>query len=396
MPWKECHVMDERMRFVARLLDGEKMAGLCEEFGISRKTGYKIYDRYKDAGLVGLTDRSRRPHRHANQLPMAVEKLIVRLKKEYPKWGAPKLQERLKQRWPEVPCPAISTVHAVLDRHGLVRRRRRRSRPRLTGTRLTQPGAANALWCADYKGEFLLSNRRYCYPLTITDFASRYLIACEALSTTQERYAFGVFERAFQDYGLPDAIRTDNGVPFASAHALYGLSKLAVWWLRLGITLERIAPGHPEQNGRHERLHLTLKTEATHPASPNVLQQQARFDAFLERFNHERPHQALNMKTPSSLYQPSARPYRGLEELEYPGHDWTAVITTCGRICYQRRKINVSQVFAGQKVGVKQVDEHIWLVTFMHYDLGYFDDQTCRLEPIDNPFGPKLLPMSPE
>ena len=185
-------------------------------------------------------------------------------------------------------------------------------------------------------------------------------------------------------------------MPFASAHALYGLSKLAVWWLRLGIGLERIAPGHPEQNGRHERLHLTLKTEATRPPSTNVLQQQARFDTFVHQFNHERPHQALEMATPASRYQPSARAYQGLEELEYPRHDWTAVITTCGRICYQRRKVNVSQVFAGQKVGVKQTDEHIWLVTFMDYDLGYFDDETGRLEPIDNPFGSKLLPMSPE
>jgi putative transposase len=327
---------------------------------------------------------------------MAVEKMIVRLKKEYPHWGAPKLRERLKQRWAEVACPAISTVHAVLDRHGLVRRRRRPRRPRLVGTPLTRPLAPNALWCADYKGEFLLANRRYCYPLTITDFASRYLIACEAQATTKERYAFAVFERAFQDFGLPEAIRTDNGVPFASAHALYGLSKLAVWWLRLGIGLERIAPGHPEQNGRHERLHLTLKTEATHPAAPNMLQQQARFDTFVQRYNEERPHQALDMQTPASRYRASPRPYEGLEELEYPAHDWTAIITTCGRICYQRRKINVSQVFAGQKVGVKQVDEHIWLVTFMQYDLGYFDDETGRLEPIDNPFGPKLLPMSPE
>jgi putative transposase len=396
MPWKECHVMDERVRFIARLLDGEKMAVLCDEFGISRKTGYKIYQRYKDIGTRGLSDRSRRPHRHANQLPMPVEKAIVRLKKEYPSWGAPKIRERLKQRLPEVVCPAISTVHAVLDRHGWVRRRRRRVRPRLTGTTLSQPLAPNGLWCADYKGEFLLANHRYCYPLTITDFASRYLIACEALSTTQERYAFGVFERAFQDFGLPQAMRTDNGVPFASAHALYSLSKLAVWWLRLGIQLERITPGHPEQNGRHERMHLTLKTEATIPASANVLQQQGRFDTFVHRFNHDRPHQALDMCTPASRYAPSTRPYQGLEELDYPFHDWTAVITTCGRICYQSRKINVSQVFAGQKVGVKQVDEHIWLVTFMHYDLGYFDDETCRLEPIDNPFGPNLLPMSPE
>ena len=396
MPWKECHTVDERVRFVARLLDGEKMAVLCEEFGISRKTGYKIYQRYQQTGVRGLTDRSRRPYRHANQLPMAVEKLIVRLKKEYPAWGAPKIRERLRQRWPDVSCPAISTVHAVLDRHGLVKHRARRHRARASGTPLSQPTSANVLWCADYKGEFLLGNHRYCYPLTVTDFASRFLLACEALSTTQERYAFGVFERAFQDYGLPRAIRTDNGVPFASAHALYGLSKLAVWWLRLGIRLERIAPGHPEQNGRHERMHLTLKTEATRPAAANVLQQQARFDTFVHRFNHERPHQALDMATPASRYTASPRPYRGVDELDYPLHDWTAIITTCGRICYQRRKINVSQVFAGQKVGVKQTDEHIWLVSFMHYDLGYFDDETCRLEPIENPFGPSLLPMSPE
>jgi putative transposase len=388
--------MDERVRFVARLLEGETMAVLCEEFGISRKTGYKIFRRYEQAGVRGLTDRSRRPYRHANQLPMAVEKTIVRLKKEYPTWGAPKIRERLRQRYPEVHCPAISTVHAVLDRHGLVRRRRRRPRRIATGTRLSWPTTPNALWCADYKGEFVLGNRRYCYPLTVSDFASRYLLVCEALSNTQERYAFPVFERAFEEFGLPAAMRTDNGVPFASAHALYGLSKLAVWWLRLGIRLERSAPGHPEQNGRHERLHLTLKTDATRPAAVNVLQQQAKFDQFIHRYNHERPHQALDMKPPSSLYTPSTRPYRGLEELDYPYHDWTAVITTCGRICYQRRKINVSQVFAGQTVGVKQVDDHLWLVTFMHYDLGYFDDETCRLEPIGNPFGPTLSPMSPE
>ena len=175
------------------------------------------------------------------------------------------------------------------------------------------------------------------------------------------------------------------------------MSKLAVWWLRLGIALERIAPGHPEQNGRHERMHLTLKTEATRPAAANVLQQQARFDTFVHQFNHERPHQALDMahagQPLSALRAPVSRAWRSSS---IRTHDWTAVITTCGRICYQRRKINVSQVFAGQKVGVKQTDDHIWLVTFMDYDLGYFDDETCRLEPIDNPFGPKLLPMSPE
>jgi putative transposase len=395
MPWKECHIVDERLRFVARRLDGEKMAALCAEFGISRKTGYKIFDRYKDCGVEGLTDRSRRPYRHANQLPMAVEKLIIALKREYPNWGAPKIRERLRKRWPGVRCPAISTVHAVLDRQGLVTPRRTR-RYRAEGTPLTWPDQPNALWCADYKGEFMLADRRYCYPLTITDFASRYLIRCEALSTTQELYAFSVFERVFKEFGLPTAIRTDNGVPFASPNALYGLSKLSVWWLRLGIRLERIKPGHPEQNGRHERMHLTLKTEATKPAAANFLQQQARFDEFLERYNLERPHQALGMRVPGELYARSGRPYRGLTDLAYPLHDWTAMVTHCGRICFNWRKVNLSQVFAGQQVGVRQVTDRIWLVSFMDYDLGYFDDETCRLEPIENPFGPKVLPMSPE
>ena len=395
MPWKECHVMDERLRFVARLLEGEKMAPLCAEFGISRKTGYKIFDRYKDCGIGAFSDRSRRPYRQANRLPVPIEATIVRLKREYPGWGAPKIREKLRQRCPAVLLPAISTVHAVLDRHGLVHRRRRR-RAAATGTALSRPTEPNALWCADYKGEFMLGDRRYCYPLTVTDFASRYLLTCEALATTQEKFAFTVFEQTFKEFGLPRVIRTDNGVPFASAQAIYGLSKLAVWWLRLGIALERIQPGQPQQNGRHERMHLTLKTEATKPASANVLQQQARFDAFVTQYNEERPHQALAMKVPADLYTRSPRVYRGLGDLSYPFHDQTITVTHCGRICFKGQKVNLSHVFAGQNVGVTQVGERIWLVTFMHYDLGYFDDETCRLEPIDNPFGPKVLPMSPE
>ena len=395
MPWKECHIMDERLRFVARLLEGEKMAPLCAEFGISRKTGYKIYDRYKACGLHALSDRSRRPYRQANRLPAAVEAVIVRLKREYPGWGAPKIREKLRRQITLPHCPAISTVHAVLDRHGLVKRRRRR-RHSAAGTSLSCPTEPNALWCADYKGEFMLADRRYCYPLTITDFASRYLICCDALLTTQEKFAITVFERAFEEFGLPQAIRTDNGVPFAAPTALYRLSKLSVWWLRLGIQIERIQPGHPQQNGRHERMHLTLKQETTKPAAANVLQQQARFDTFIERFNRERPHQALDMKVPADLYARSTRVYRGLEELTYPFHDATFTVTHCGRICFHGRKINLSHALAGQNVGVTQVGDRIWLVIFMQYDLGYFDDETCRLEPIENPFGPKLLPMSPE
>jgi putative transposase len=385
--------MDERLRFVARLLEGEKMAPLCAEFGISRKTGYKIFDRYKDDGLTAFTDRSRRPYRQANRLPAPIEATIVRLKREYPGWGAPKIREKLRQQIASVQLPAISTVHAVLDRYHLVKRRRRRPGGTPATTPLTRPTEPNALWCADYKGEFMLGNRRYCYPLTITDFASRYLLTCEALSTTQERFAFTAFDRTFREFGLPAAIRTDNGVPFASPTALYRLSKLAVWWLRLGIRIERIAPGHPQQNGRHERMHRTLKLEATKPAAPNVLQQQARFDTFVDRYNQDRPHQALDMQVPAARYTRSPRLYRGLEDVSYPFADATFTVTHCGRICFHGRKINLSHVFAGQNVGVTQVGDHVWLVTFMDYDLGYFDDEAGRVEPIANPFGSKVLPM---
>jgi putative transposase len=245
-------------------------------------------------------------------------------------------------------------VHAVLDRHGLVTHARKRSVYKAEGTRLSVPDRPNDLWCADYKGEFMLADRRYCYPLTITDGYSRYLLCCDALEATKEIYAFSVFERAFMDYGLPQAIRTDNGVLFASTTAFFGLSKLSVWWLHLGITLERIRPEQPQQNWRHERMHLTLKKEATKPPGKNFLQQQAKFDHFIQEYNQERPHQALGMRYPAELYQPSPRLYRGLPPLEYPLHDQT-IVTQCGRLCFGGRKINLSAVFAGHNVGVREV-----------------------------------------
>ncbi len=251
MPWKASSGMDERLRFVARLLEGESMSLLCREFGISRKTGYKIFDRYKDHGLEALSDRSRRPVRYANQLPQQIENLIVSLKQDKPHWGARKIRELLVRRLAgEVRVPAKSTIHAVLDRHGLVKRMGRR-RNRATGTPLSEGVAPNDLWCADFKGEFKLGNARYCYPLTVTDQASRFLLLCEALDSTREDLACTAFERLFRERGLPLAIRSDNGVPFASPNALFNLSKLSVWWLRLGIAIERIKPGRPQQNGRH-------------------------------------------------------------------------------------------------------------------------------------------------
>lgn len=385
--------MDERLRFVARLLEGEKMAELCREFDISRKTGYKIFTRYKDIGLEGLTDRSRRPYRQANRLPFQVETLIVALKREHPSWGAPKIREKLRRRHPDLKPPAISTVHAVLDRHGLVTHGRER-RYQAQGTTLSSPTSPNDLWCADFKGEFMLADKRYCYPLTITDFATRYLICCDALTSTRAEPAFTVFERAFKDFGLPRSIRTDNGAPFASASAIFGLSKLSVWWLRLGIGIERIQPGQPQQNGRHERMHLTLKKETTKPAANNFLQQQEKFDRFIDCYNQERPHQAINMRYPGELYQRSERSYHGLEPLEYPFHDRTVAVTMCGRVCFATRKINLSTVFAGQNVGVKEVDEKVWLISFMHYDLGFFDHESNRFECADSPFAAKVLPMS--
>ena len=390
MPWKESVLMDERMKFIGRLIEGEKMAELCREFGISRKTGYKFWNRYQRIGFLGLGDRTRRPVRYANQLPMQVEREIIRIKREKSSWGAPKIREILRRKYPEVKTPAKSTIHCILDRHGLVKRRKRR-RFRAEGTNLSSTQNPNDLWCADYKGEFMLSNKSYCYPLTITDFSSRYLLACEALESNKELYAFDVFQRVFKEYGLPKVIRTDNGVPFASANSLFGLSKLSVWWLRLGILVERIKPGNPQQNGRHERMHLTLKKEATKPAGENLLQQQETFDRFIEEFNEERPHQALEMKCPGEIYKPSPRPYKGLSEVSYPFHDRTITITHCGRICIRGHKVNLSQVFSGQDVGIKEVEDGVWLVTFMDYDLGYFDEETEKLEPLEYPFAPKIV-----
>jgi transposase InsO family protein len=397
MPWKESSVMEERLRFVARLLDGEQMSAVCRSFGISRKTGYKIYNRYKDQGLEALSDRSRRPVRYANQLPEPIERLIVETKKEKPHWGARKIRELLVRRLAgDVRIPATSTVHAVLDRHGLVKRARQRRRQKAQGTPLSAGQTPNDLWCADFKGEFRLGNGRYCYPLTITDHAARFILACEALESVKEAGVIPVFERLFKERGLPDAIRSDNGVPFASPNGLYNLSKLSVWWLRLGIGIERIKPGHPQQNGRHERMHLTLKKETTRPPRANILQQQARFDFddFVSEFNGERPHDALAMKTPAEVYRPSAKPYNGLPEIDYPFHDRDVLVTCCGRVCMHRKKINISTALAGQRLGIKEVDDDIWLISFMQYDLGYIDLEQRTLQTIDNPFGSRLSPMS--
>ena len=253
----------------------------------------------------------------------------------------------------------------------------------------------NALWCVDFKGEFKLGDGRYCYPLTVTDHASRFLLLCEALESTREDPAITAFEQLFRERGLPDAIRSDNGVPFASPNGLFNLSKLSVWWLRLGIAIERIKPGHPQQNGRHERMHLTLKKEATRPAGMNALQQQAKFDDFMREFNVERPHEALDMKTPAERLRAFLKALRRIcPNSSIPCTTATSSSPLAGASACTAKRINVSTVLAGQRLGIKEVDEGIWLVSFMSYDLGFVDLEQKTLQPLDNPFGPRLSPIS--
>lgn len=387
MPWKVCDKVSERMKFVSRLLEGEKMTDLCQEFGISRVTGHKILQRYKQDGVDALNDRSKRPWRLANQTPASIENAILEMKERYPTWGAPKILVKLQQAKPNTKLPARSTVHAILDRHGLVKKKSRRSRQKSHGTNLMNVTEPNQLWCADFKGQFQMGNGKYCYPLTITDQCTRYLLNCEAFENTREKESIEAFKRVFNEYGLPSAIRTDNGVPFA-ARSLFNLSKLSVFWLRLGIGLERIEPGHPEQNGRHERMHRTLKQEVTKPAGANLLQQQELLDSFTEVFNNERPHEALGMKCPKDVYKSSSRKYsRVLEEYDYSAHDFTRRISLCGGIKLKGgRKIFISDVFGGQDVGIKEVEDGVWLVSFMDYELGYYGTENNLFNPGPNPF----------
>ena len=368
------------------------MSELCEHYGISRPTGYKWVQRFAEEGDEGLVELSRAPLSCPHRTAAATEKLIVLLQETHG-WGARKILRQLRRRLDPSALPCRSTVFDILKRHGLVRERRRARRIREVHP-IFVAARPNQIWSADFKGQFRLGDGRYCYPLTVTDQASRFLLLCEALDSTREDPAITAFERLLCERGLPLAIRSDNGVPFASPNALFNLSKLSVWWLRLGIAIERIKPGHPQQNGRHERMHLTLKKEATRPPGFNSLQQQDRFDAFVCEFNAERPHEALDMKCPAELYVASARRYDGLPELTYPFHDREVLVTACGRLCLNRKRINISTVLAGQKLGIKEVDDGIWLVSFMHYDLGYFDLEQKTMQPLDNPFGTRLSPMS--
>jgi transposase InsO family protein len=378
--------MSERMEFVARLSKGERMTDLCEELGISRKTGYKFWRRYQEQGVRGLEDASRAPKRVRAKTNVAMEELLVQARKAHSSWGGRKLKDILETQQPGLKLPAASTITAVLKRHGLLTQRKRRRYPARYAGELTQPKAPNEVWGVDYKGQFRLGNGRYCYPLTASDLCSRFILVTEALDGTDEASAREVFEQAFGEYGVPEVIRSDNGTPFAS-QGLAGLTKLSAWWLRLGIKHQRTEPAHPEQNGCHERMHRTLKAETTRPAGKNSLQQQERFDAFRREFNEERPHEALDMQRPAQVYKLSERALpRPLPELTYPLHDDVLEVSRGGHIRLPRgRHCFLSYALVGQPVGLREQPDGRWLVTFVALDLGSYDPRSGAFEPKSTP-----------
>lgn len=380
MPWKETHVMDERRRFVeTRQRSLLSLAELCRRFGISRKTGYKVLRRWEQEGPAGLVDRSSRPHGCAHATPPAIEQAVVALRRQHPLYSAKKIRWYLERHRPEWTLPSRGTIHNILRRHGLVRRRRRSPRRWHPGRPTTPALGPNSVWSADFKGQFRLGNGAYCYPLTIQDASSRFLLTCQGLPTTTIALTQPWFERALRHYGLPERVRTDNGAPFAS-NALGRLSQLSVWLVRLGIRPEFIEPGRPQQNARHENMHGTLKKHTTRPPERSFAAQQARFEAFRQEFNTERPHEALGGAVPADLYRPSPRSYpRRLAPLRYPAHFEVRYVSANGGMRWLSRWVCVSHLLAGQHVGLEAVDEALWNVYFGPIWLGWFVEEKYRI-----------------
>jgi len=398
MPWSETSSMDQKALFIYGYVRGaSSISELCARFGVSRKTGYKWIRRFEAQGFPGLEDHSRRPHTSPFAIDPEIASAIVELRRRHPFWGAKKLLEVLRRRNPRAGWPARSTVCDLLKRNGLVESRRRRRYPGHGGRPTTPMTAPNEIWCADFKGEFKTRDGIYCYPLTVSDGYSRYLLGCEGLDTTAYSAARPVFGRLFREFGLPQVIRTDNGVPFATS-ALSRLSRLSVWWIRLGIYPELIEPGHPEQNGRHERMHRTLKRHTAWPPAATHRAQQRRFNAFRIEYNEERPHEALDQRTPASCYRRSERelPAR-LPEIEYPAHFLPRLVSRNGGIRWSSRWVNVSYVLAEQYVGFEEVGDGVWDLYFGPLRLGQMDERHGKIEDaLGRRARKRVLPMSPD
>ncbi len=381
MPWRESCSVDERLRFIADWLRGEwTVVELCERYGVSRKTAYKWMERYRQEGPAGLAGRSSAPLRHGRATLEAVAAAILSQKAARPSWGPRKIVAWLERRHPEVSWPAASTAGSILQRAGLVQPRRRRRRAAATLGGLTRAERPNHVWAADHKGWMLLKDGTRCEPLTVSDSFSRYLVGLSAETSTAGQAARAVFEQAFAEYGLPDVIRTDNGAPFAAA-GVTGLTALGVWWAKLGIRHERIQPGRPQQNGRHERFHLTLK-EAMEPPVRNLAEQAVRFAGFRDDYNHERPHEALGQIPPAQLYAPSARRLpRRLPQPQYPHGCDVRRVRSNGEIKWGGALIYVSSALTGELVAVQETDDGLCRVRFYDLTIGVIDTRQRRLRP---------------
>jgi len=382
MPWKASSVMEEKLRFLCEYeLREQTMTELCQRYGIARETGYVWLRRYHAHGMAGLLEYSRAAHRHHNQTPEEIEQMVLELRQAHMHWGPRKLKRILERDEPGRHWPAASTIGTLLKREGLVVARKKRWRTAPYTDPLAHAQEANRVWCADFKGWFHTANGQRIDPLTISDAHSRYLLRCQAVEKTNTARVQAIFEAAFREYGMPQAIRTDNGAPFAS-RALGGLSRLAVWWIKLGIVPERIQAGHPEQNGRHERMHRTLKAEAAQPPATTRRQQQQTLDRFRQEYNEVRPHEALEMGTPAEVYQPSPRKFPArVPELEYPQSMLVRRVHAKGYFRWKHHDVFLTEVLWGESIGLLPEDERRFTIYFAHLPLARFDSEKLQVIP---------------
>jgi transposase InsO family protein len=374
--------MDEKLRFVFEYeREEESMKALCARFGISRETGYFWLRRYRQSGLAGLVEVNRAPGRHPNQTASGIEAAVLELRQAHMTWGPRKLKRILERKQPDRGWPAASTMGEIVKRAGLVVERRKRRRTEPYTEPLAHAVESNRVWCADFKGWFKSGDGTRIDPLTISDACSRYLLRSQAVEKADTERVRAIFEAAFREYGLPWAMRTDNGPPFASS-AVGGLSRLAVWWIKLGIVPERIEAGHPEQNGRHERMHRTLKLDLRR--AEDWRGQQRELDRFRHDYNQVRPHEALGMQTPASVYELSPRPYpEQLPEVDYPDTMLVRTVKAHGHFRWKKHDVFLSEVLWGEPVGLLPVDDGVYTIYFAHVPLALFHEPTLRLMPLN-------------
>jgi transposase InsO family protein len=383
MPWRKSSVMEEKLRFVFEYQQRERsMTELCARYEIARETGYVWLRRYQAAGLEGLVEQSRAAQRYPNQTGEEIEQMVLELRQAHSRWGPRKLKRVLERDEPGRKWPAASTIGALLRREGLVVGRRKRRKTPAYSEPLAHADGPNRVWCADFKGWFRTGDGERIDPLTITDAHSRYLFRCQAVDKMDTARVQAIFEAVFREYGLPETIRTDNGAPFAS-RALAGLSRLAVWWMKLGIVPERIEAGHPEQNGRHERMHRTLKQETATPPASSRREQQRTMDKFRQEYNQVRPHEALKMETPAAMYEASPRRFPArLPEPEYPETMLVRSVHHKGQFRWKKHDVFVSEVLWGERIGLLPVDDHCYTVFFAQFPIARFDTRHAYLTPL--------------